>query len=77
MVYKCERRMMGLKVYRSKRAGQEIMSTYDRLLDQWGVEKEELDIPGTYGTTHIILCGRETNPPLVLLHGVGDDSALM
>lgn len=37
----------------------------------------KLDIDTTYGTTHVIACGNEDNPPLVLFHGVGDDSALM
>ena len=66
-----------MNAYRSKRAEQKIISTYDLLLDAWDVEKEERDVPGTYGTTHVILCGNESDPPLVLFHGVGDDSALM
>lgn len=66
-----------MKLYRSKKAEQRIMATYDQLLALWNVEKEEKDIVTTYGTTHVILCGEEANPPLVLLHGVGDDSALM
>ena len=43
----------------------------------WNVDKKERDIPTSYGTTHVILCGNESNPPLVLFHGVGDNSALM
>ncbi len=66
-----------MKTYRSEKAGREILRTYDLLLEQWGVDKEERDISGTYGTTHCILCGSESSPPLVLFHGVGDDSALM
>lgn len=68
---------MKMKVYRNQRMQQEIMRTYDRLLDLWGVEKEELELETTYGMTHVIACGKKENPPLVLFHGVGDNSALM
>jgi pimeloyl-ACP methyl ester carboxylesterase len=43
----------------------------------WNVDKVEREILTTYGTTNIIICGDEHNPPLVLFHGVGDNSALM
>ena len=66
-----------MKVYRNKKAQREIMRTYDKLLTLWDVEKEETDIDTTYGRTHVIACGNKANPPLVLFHGVGDDSALM
>lgn len=66
-----------MNVYRSKKSGQVIRSTYDRLLTQWGCEITERDIPGSFGTTHVIECGRREAPPCILFHGVGDDSALM
>lgn len=66
-----------MKVYRSDKAKGNIYRTYDQLLTQWEVEVEEKDITTTYGTTHIILCGDKNKPPLVLFHGVGDNSALM
>ena len=66
-----------MKVYRSIKAREQIHDTYDRLLEMWGVDKEELDIPTTFGTTHVVSCGSDENPALVLFHGVGDDSALM
>lgn len=66
-----------MKVYKNNAAKINIYNTYDKLLKLWGVSIEEIDIPATYGTTHIIKCGEATNPPLVLFHGVGDDSALM
>lgn len=66
-----------MKVYRNKKMQQAIKSTYDKLLGQWGVAIEELDIDMSYGMTHIIACGKKENPPLILFHGVGDDSALM
>ena len=66
-----------MKKYRSKKSGQAILETYDRLLAAWQCEKKERDIETEYGTTHIIECGTEDAPALVLFHGVGDDSALM
>ncbi len=69
--------MIEMKVYRSKKMQQEIMRTYGELLEQWNVELEEMDIETKYGTTHVIACGDEKQPPLLLFHGVGDDSALM
>ena len=66
-----------MKVYKSEEAGRYICETYDRLVALWGVETEEKNVETFYGTTHVIECGAESNPPLVLFHGVGDDSALM
>ncbi len=66
-----------MKIYRSKKAGKQIHDTYNELLNRWNVDKEEKDIAGTYGKTHVITCGEEGKPPLVLFHGVGDNSALM
>ena len=66
-----------MHIYRSERAKQKIMETNDKLLTQWGTPLEEMDIGTSYGSTHIIVCGQEQHPPLILFHGVGDDSALM
>lgn len=66
-----------MKVYRNKRVGQEIIRTYDQLLTLWEVAIQEVDAETVYGTTHVIVCGDKKKPPLVLFHGVGDDSALM
>ncbi len=66
-----------MKIYRNKRSEQKIIETYDKLLAMWGTPFEEKDVETFYGSTHVILCGQENNPPLVLFHGVGDDTALM
>lgn len=70
-------RMTTLKVYKNEKAKRHIYETYDKLVALWGVETEERDVETFYGMTHIIVCGEKSNPPLVLFHGVGDDSALM
>lgn len=66
-----------MKVYKSKEAEKNILSTYNVLLSQWGVPVTEIDVPTQYGTTHINICGKENGIPLVLFHGVGDNSAMM
>lgn len=38
---------------------------------------ERQNILTSYGSTHIIITGIKTNPPLLLFHGVGDNSAMM
>lgn len=66
-----------MKVYRNKKAQQEIIRTYDKLLVLWDVDFAECDVETFYGMTHVIQCGDAKKTPLVLFHGVGDDSALM
>ena len=66
-----------MKIYKSEKAKRNILGTYDKLLAKWNVSIEERDISSTYGTTHVIVAGDQSSPPLVLFHGVGDDSALM
>lgn len=66
-----------MKLYKSKKKEQQIISTYDQLLKQWGVRLAESEVPTRYGMTHVITWGDPTKEPLVLFHGVGDDSALM
>jgi len=66
-----------MKLYRGNEAKKHIHETYDRLLDTWNVEVEPVDIPNRYGTTHVNVFGKEGATPVVLFHGVGDDSALM
>lgn len=63
--------------YRNKTAGENILRTYDALLTQWQVPILECDVETRYGKTHVITSGGDDLPPLVLFHGVGDDSALM
>jgi pimeloyl-ACP methyl ester carboxylesterase len=66
-----------MKVYKNEKAKRNVYTTYDQLLGLWGVAVKEIDLSTTYGTTHVISCGKEDKPPLVLFHGVGDNSALM
>ena len=42
---------------------------YDAAMKRWPVPYEELDVPSRFGTTHVVVSGPKTAPPLVLLHG--------
>jgi len=44
-------------------------AAYDSELRSWPVPCEEIDVAGLFGTTHVLVCGPTTAPPLVLLHG--------
>lgn len=66
-----------MKVYRSAKWGERIRETYQKLIGEWGIDVEEKDINTRYGITHVNVCGCQGGAPLVLFHGVGDDSALM
>lgn len=66
-----------MKIYRTKKAKENILNTYDCLLEAWGIEVLPVKVPTRYGITHINVFGKEDAPPVVLFHGVGDDSALM
>ena len=46
-----------------------IMSVYAKQLAQWPVPYESLNLPTSYGSTHIIASGPKEAPPIVLLHG--------
>lgn len=66
-----------MRIYRSSKAKVKIMNTYDKLMEMWQIPYEDLWIDNYFGRTHIITCGNKSGEPLVLFHGVGDDSALM
>jgi pimeloyl-ACP methyl ester carboxylesterase len=66
-----------MKVFKSEAGRQQVWETYDQLVKQWGVAVEESDLETSFGSTHILQAGSRDLPPLLLFHGVGDNSALM
>ncbi|QUI22791.1 alpha/beta hydrolase [Vallitalea pronyensis] len=66
-----------INVFKSDKKREEVLASYDHLLGLWGVDYDEVDLVTQFGTTHCILSGDKTNPPLLMFHGVGDNSAVM
>ena len=66
-----------MRKYKNASGGRLILETYDLLLQTWGVSFQEEDIDTTFGRTHLVMAGDPQAPPLLLFHGVGDDSAFM
>ncbi len=57
-----------LNVFTSPQGRAEALQAYQAVLDQWPVPFTELDVPTSFGLTHVIASGPEAAPPLVLLH---------
>jgi len=66
-----------MRIFKNESAKQKVMRSYDELLGTWATDYEETDVDTAYGITHCIVCGNPANPPLMLFHGVGDNSAVM
>ncbi|REK77771.1 alpha/beta hydrolase [Paenibacillus paeoniae] len=66
-----------MQVFKSERARRDVLASYDELVGMWGVDAEFHEVPTQYGLTHCLTAGSKDHPPLVLLHGVGDNSAVM
>jgi len=49
---------------------------YDKVLQKWGVAYEELYIPTSKGTAHVIISGPKNGEPVVLLHGMAASSTM-
>jgi pimeloyl-ACP methyl ester carboxylesterase len=63
-------------IYKSFAGEQTVMAIYDSLLARWPVPYASLNVPTRHGSAFVIASGRETAPPLVLLHGAGTNSAI-
>lgn len=70
-------RERSMRIYKNDKVKRQILDSYDVLLSEWGIDVLQTDVKGRYGTTHVIEFGDVNKKPLVLFHGVGDDSALM
>jgi pimeloyl-ACP methyl ester carboxylesterase len=52
------------------------LAAYDAMMKLWPVPYEEMEIPGRFGTTHVVISGPKEAPPLVLVHGYDATSAM-
>ncbi|QOT11178.1 alpha/beta hydrolase [Paenibacillus sp. JNUCC32] len=66
-----------MKRFKSNHGQKLVYASYDRLLSAWTVPYEQHNISTSYGMTHVITVGSSDLPPLLLLHGTGDNVAMM
>jgi pimeloyl-ACP methyl ester carboxylesterase len=66
-----------VSVFKSEKGKEQVLKSYNDLLKQWDTDIQEIDLQTKYGTTHCINAGNKENPPLLMFHGVGDNSAVM
>lgn len=66
-----------MKRFKSNHGQKLVYASYDRLLSAWTVPYEQHTISTSYGITHVVTAGSSDLPPLLLLHGTGDNVAMM
>jgi pimeloyl-ACP methyl ester carboxylesterase len=62
--------------FRTIESQKEYFDTYDASLKLISVPVTEKYVPTTFGNSHVICCGDEKNPPLVLLHAASCGSPI-
>lgn len=45
-----------------------MLAMYDAKLATWPVPYEEIDLPTTFGSAHVVIAGRKTAPPVLMFH---------
>jgi pimeloyl-ACP methyl ester carboxylesterase len=55
-------------LFKSARAETRVLEAYDAAMKIWPIPYEEVDIPTSYGSTHVIVSGPADAPPLILFH---------
>lgn len=68
--------MANLEPFRSPQARARFIEQYVTVLNGWPVPFEERDVATSFGTTHIVVTGPASAPPVVLLHGAATTAAM-
>jgi pimeloyl-ACP methyl ester carboxylesterase len=59
-----------LSVFKNNSYQEKVYKAYDEIMAIWPVPFDELFISTGFGETHIIACGCEKSPPLILFHAL-------
>jgi pimeloyl-ACP methyl ester carboxylesterase len=68
--------MANLDPFRSQEHGAQFIELYDATMRAWPVPYEERDVSTSFGSTHVVVTGKESAPPLVLFHGAATTAAM-
>ncbi|MGB2128162.1 MAG: alpha/beta fold hydrolase [Flavicella sp.] len=58
-----------VSLYKSAQRKKEILALYDTKMSSLGVRFSEEAVYTSFGTTHVIACGDDEKPPMILVHG--------
>lgn len=57
------------RLFKSEEGKAEILSLYDKKLEELDIEYESKYVNTRFGSTHVLVTGNRKNPPLVIVHG--------
>ena len=58
-----------MTIYKSAEGEQAVQAYYQTFINQWPVPCQQLKLHTRFGETHVLTCGDEALPPLLLMHG--------
>lgn len=56
-------------LFKTKEGKNDILSLYDKKLEELNIEYEYIKIDTSFGETNIIATGESSNPPIIIIHG--------
>src|SRR4029453_11903706 len=58
--------MFQASAFKTAEGEAKFLAGYDNAMKLWPVPYEQIDVRNRFGTTHVVICGPTTAPPLVL-----------